>query len=531
MDSRNNVQKKIAEAGRFDVVVIGGGASGIGTAVEATLRGYKTLLLEKHDFTKGTSSKSTKLIHGGVRYLAQGDLKMVREALKERGYLVKNAPHLVHRQPFVIPVYRWWDAALYTIGLTFYDLLAGKFSLGRSVFFSKKKTLEALKGISTKGLKGGIRYFDGQFDDSRLAIDLLHVLYKHGGLALNYADVIGLVKDEQGITTGVEYRSVKDGESATVSADLVVNAAGVWVDDIMEMDNPGHEKTIRPSQGIHLVLDKSFLPGNHALMIPKTSDGRVLFAVPWHDHLVVGTTDTPIDKATAEPVALEKEINFILNTAKKYLNKPVERKDVLSVFAGLRPLAAPKEKDSKTKEISRNHKIIVSDSNLVTVIGGKWTTYRKMAEDIINTAIRKKIIPSSLSNTRTFKISDAPELLKHAGESLNVESSKGQSFFQYGNNRQQLLDMIDKEPGLAERVHPKLPYTFAEVRWCTENEMVEHLEDLLSRRLRAMLLNTAATEVMAEKILPMVAETLSWDEERSKKELNEIKMLAKNYKL
>ena len=348
MKDRARVIEEIRNSPTYDVIVIGGGASGIGAAVEACLRGYRTILLEKHDFTKGTSSKSTKLIHGGVRYLAQGDLKMVREALKERGYLLKNAPHLVHDQPFIIPNYRWWEGAFYTIGLKFYDLLAGRFSMGKSIHIGKKRTLDKLPGIRSNGLRGGVLYHDGQFDDSRLAMDLLHVLNNNGGSSLNYAEVLAIEKKDE-VACGVVFMDHHEKRQFALTAKAVLNATGVWVDDIMKMDQPGHRKTIRPSQGIHLVLRKDFLPGNHALMIPKTRDGRVLFAVPWHGHLVVGTTDTPVAQNSAEPVPLEEEIQFILHTASAYLERKVEKADVLSVFAGLRPLATPKDEHSKTK--------------------------------------------------------------------------------------------------------------------------------------------------------------------------------------
>ncbi len=516
MKHRNQVSALIEQSPRFDVVVIGGGASGIGAAVEAALRGYKTLLLEKHDFTKGTSSKSTKLIHGGVRYMAQGDLKMVREALKERGYLIRNAPHLVHDQPFIIPNYRWWEGAFYTIGLTFYDLLAGKFSLGRSIHMGKKTVLKLLPGISPRKLRGGVLYHDGQFDDSRLAMDLLHVLDDHGGLAINYCEVTGLEKAEDRVS-GVQITDHISGKVFTIEAKAVINATGVWVDDIMLLDDPAHRKTIRPSQGIHLVLNRAFLPGEHALMIPKTSDGRVLFAVPWHNHLVVGTTDTPIDESSEEPEALEEEVQFILDTASQYLEKKVERTDVLSVFAGLRPLAAPKHDNAKTKEISRNHKIIVSESQLITVIGGKWTTYRKMAQDMINTAIRRKLLPPSESPTKKFPI--------------NAQSghSEQKAFGLYGDHSDEIVTLIEKDPALGESIHPDLPYTWAEIEWCCRNEMVVHLEDLLSRRTRVLLLNARIAEEIATKVGNRVEPILEWSPERTKEEIRSFRQIAEKY--
>lgn len=514
MKTRNTVIDEIRNTQAFDVIVIGGGASGIGAAVEACLRGYSTLLLEKHDFTKGTSSKSTKLVHGGVRYMAQGDLKMVREALKERGYLAKNAPHLVHDQPFIIPNYRWWEGAFYTIGLTFYDLLAGRFSMGKSVHLGKEKVLQQLPGISPRRLRGGVLYHDGQFDDSRLALDLLHVLNNNGGSALNYAEVLALEKEDEKVT-GVVFRDNQSEKQFAVRAKVVLNATGVWVDDIMRMDQPGHRKTIRPSQGIHLVLKKDFLPGDHALMIPKTSDGRVLFAVPWHNHLVVGTTDTPIHTNSDEPVALEEEVRFILDTASEYLERKVERSDVLSVFAGLRPLAAPKDDSSKTKEISRNHKIIVSKSKLITIIGGKWTTYRKMAEDMIDTAIRIGLLESSVSRTKKFSI---------------LESDRADNPFPlYGKNGTEIAAIADKDAQKKELIHPELPYSWAEVEWICRNEMVIHLEDLLARRLRALLLNARVTREIAEEVADRCAPWLGWTPKEVQAETAAFRELAENY--
>lgn len=517
MKNRNAVVAEIRKNAHFDVVVIGGGASGIGAALEAALRGYRTLLLEKYDFTKGTSSKSTKLIHGGVRYLAQGDLKMVVEALKERGYLLRNAAHLVHDQTFVIPNYRWWEGPFYTIGLKFYDLLAGKYSMGRSVHLSKKNALKKLDGISSKGLKGAVLYHDGQFDDSRLGMDLLHEFFHHEGLAINYMEATGLNKDADGKISGVSARDNSTGEKFQLSSRVVLNSTGVWADEVLRMDEPGHENTIRPSQGIHIVLNKNFLPGDHALMIPKTSDGRVLFVVPWHGKIIVGTTDTPVNTTSPEPLALEQEIQFILDTASAYFNREVKRSDVLSVFAGLRPLAAPKKDESKTKEISRNHKIIVSESKLITVVGGKWTTYRKMGQDMIDSAVKIKLLKPSKSRTKEFKI------LERDNNSENLP------FEFYGRNGDAIQELVSKDPAKAESIHQKLPYSWAETEWLCEHEMVVHLEDLLARRLRALLLNARATSEIAEKVALRIAPLLHWDEERARSEVEKFKSLAAKY--
>jgi len=391
----------------WDVIIIGGGATGLGTALDSTTRGYKTLLLEQIDFAKGTSSRSTKLVHGGVRYLAQGNIDLVREALYERGLLLQNAPHLVSNLSFIIPNYKWRGTFLYTIGLKVYDLLAGKLSFGKSTRITKKQTISRLKTIKTNGLKGGVVYHDGQFDDARLAVNIAQTCIEKGATVLNHFKVIQLLKNDNGCVNGVVVQDTETNTTYNLNAKVVINATGVFTDDILQMDNPLSKNLVRPSQGIHLVLDKSFLPGADAIMIPKTTDGRVLFLVPWHNRVVVGTTDTLLDSHSLEPKPLEEEVLFILATANQYLNKSVSRKDVLSIFSGLRPLAAPKGKTAKTKEISRSHKIIVSKSGLVTITGGKWTTYRRMAQDTINKVITLRKLPSKACNTKHLKIHGA----------------------------------------------------------------------------------------------------------------------------
>lgn len=517
MKRRREILDEILTRESFDVAVIGGGATGIGTALESVLRGYKTVLFERSDFTKGTSSKSTKLVHGGVRYLAQGDLKLVREALKERGILLKNAPHLVHNQSFIIPVYTWWDALLYTIGLGFYDLLSGRYSLGRSLFLRKTKIKKRMPGISDKALKGGVLYHDGQFDDSRLAMDLLHAFEEKGGLAINYCGVSNLIKDANNKISGVEVKDMESGSSYKIQSRTVINATGVWVDEVLSMDVPEHRKLIMPSQGIHLVINRDFLPGDHALMIPKTSDGRVLFAVPWHDHLVVGTTDTPMKESSEEPVALEKEIQFILDTASAYFNAKVQRKDVLSIFAGLRPLAAPKTDTSKTKEISRNHKIITSQSGLITVIGGKWTTYRRMAEDIIDAGIKNKLLPASKSISKQYVLSK------------NQSTTEAGHLSMYGKSQGSVKELIEADPNLGEKLHPEFTYTLAELHWICKNEMVVHLEDIMARRLRMLLLNAKIASDLAEIVAEEIAPLLDWNKERVDKEVKDFRSLALKY--
>ncbi|MGZ3928465.1 MAG: glycerol-3-phosphate dehydrogenase/oxidase, partial [Mucilaginibacter sp.] len=442
----------------WDIIVVGGGATGLGTALDAAARGYKTLLLEQADFAKGTSSRSTKLVHGGVRYLAQGNIGLVREALFERGLLLKNAPHLVKNVAFIIPNYDWFDRIFYSVGLGIYDLLAGRLSFGRTKHISKKEILERLPGIDPKGLYGGIVYHDGQFDDSRLAINLAQTCLEQGATVLNYFRVTGLVKNDQGKITGVTATDAETGVFYQLKSKLVINATGVFVDDLLQMDNPGRKPLVRPSQGVHLVIDRSFMPTHDALMIPKTDDGRVLFFVPWHDHLVVGTTDTPLNNHSLEPIALDAEIDFILKTAAKYLTKAPTRKDVLSVFAGLRPLAAPQDDFSKTKEISRSHKLIVSGSGLVTITGGKWTTYRKMAADTVDQAIQTGKLNPKACTTQNLPI--------HGNQQC---ADWDDHLYVYGSDREKVLALTNENAGWANKLRPKYDYLQAEVIWAVRH--------------------------------------------------------------
>ena len=365
--------KKLSDKGKiWDMVVVGGGATGLGVAVDAATRGMSVACLEKTDFAKCTSSRSTKLVHGGVRYLQKGDVMLVLEALRERGRMKANAPHLVKDQAFVISNYRYWDNFLYFCGLTFYDLLSFGFGYGRSKYISAKKVMKYIPTSVEKGLKGGVVYHDGQFDDSRMAINLAQTCVENGGTVVNEATVTGILHNEAGKVAGVKFVDNTTGEEYSIKARSVVNAAGCFVDDIMHMDSPEHRKMVTPSQGVHLVLDMKFLQSDYAIMVPKTSDGRVLFAVPWHDKVVVGTTDIVRPTPEEEPRPLKEEIDFILGTAGLYMNPAPTYKDILSVFAGQRPLAAPKKEGKNTKEISRSHKVITSDNGLVTITGGKW---------------------------------------------------------------------------------------------------------------------------------------------------------------
>jgi len=502
----------------WDVIVIGGGASGLGTAVESATRGYKTLLLEQHDFAKGTSSRSTKLVHGGVRYLAQGDMALVLEALHERGLLRQNAPHLVRDQAFIIPNYDWWAGPFYTIGLKVYDLMSGKLGLGPSEHINTETVMKSIPNLKEEGLNGGVIYYDGQFDDARLAINLAQTLEDNQGTAINYAQVSSLLKDIMGFVSGVKVQDKETGEVFDVKGKVVVNATGVFADNIIQMDQAGSKKTIVSSQGVHIVLDKKFLQGDSAIMIPKTPDGRVLFAVPWHDKVIVGTTDTPMNDISLEPRALPEEIDFILNTAGDYLAFPPTRADVRSVFAGLRPLIAPSENGEKTKEISRSHKVFISTAGLITIIGGKWTTYRKMGEDTIEKASMIGGLEEKPSVTSLMPIH---------GYVKNFDPSDHLHF--YGSDAANIKAIVMKDKKMGEPILEGFPYIKAEVIWAVREEMARSVEDFLARRCRLLLLDARASIEAAPIVAKLMGEELGYRRKWQHQQIEEYTMLAKGY--
>lgn len=514
------IMKQLKDNPTWDVIVIGGGATGLGVALDSVTRGFKTLVLEQYDFAKGTSSRSTKLVHGGVRYLAQGNIDLVKEALYERGLLLKNAPHLVKNQSFIIPGYKWWSIFFYTTGLKVYEFLSGKLSFGKSVHISRKEIKARLSTLNAHKLKGGVVYHDGQFDDSRLAINIAQTCIEHGAAVLNHFGVTGLTKDSEGVIDGVVAYDTETATSYELKGKVVVNATGIFTDDILKLDTPGLKNMVRPSQGVHLVLDRSFLPGNDAIMIPKTTDNRVLFLVPWHDKVVVGTTDTLLDNHNPEPVALEGEVEFILSTANAYLTKKVTRKDVLSVFAGLRPLAAPKDGSEKTKEISRSHKIVVSQSGMLSVIGGKWTTFRKMGEDTIDKAIATGKLSDKVCVTHDLAIHGATPAIS-SDDHLHV----------YGSDREGIETLIKALPQLGEKLHPRLDYLKAEVIWGIRYEMARTVEDILARRVRALFLDAKAAIEAAPVVAEMLAEELGKDDEWQHQQVAAFTQVASNYLL
>jgi glycerol-3-phosphate dehydrogenase len=505
----------------WDMVIIGGGATGAGVAVDAASRGFEVLLLEKRDFGKATSSRSTKLVHGGVRYLEQGNVSLVMEALEERGILRQNAPHLVRDLAFVVPNYSWWESPFYGIGLKIYDLLAGKYNFGRSRILSREETLAQLPTIKTDGLRGGVIYFDGQFDDSRLLIHLLATAASHDAVLLNYAPVIELTKDSDGYVNGVMAEDDESGRRFAIGARVVVNATGMFADQIRRLAEPTAEAMIAPSQGIHLVFERSFLRANTAIMVPHTSDGRVLFAIPWHGHTVVGTTDTPVKEPSYDPLPLDEEIDFVLETAAQYLSRPPKRSDVLSVYVGIRPLVRDQgPAASKTSTLSRDHTIHIDASGLLTIAGGKWTTYRHMAEDCVNHAITLGKLPDRTCITKTLKI-----------HGYRPDTEDLGSLWVYGSDADAIRGLAKADPILAQPLHSELPYIGAEVIWGVREEMARTLEDVLSRRTRALFLNARAAIEMAPRVARLMAVELEQGEDWIHDQVATFTKLAEQYLL
>lgn len=511
---------RLAKTEDWDFIIIGGGATGLGIAVDAASRGFKTLLLEKTDFAKGTSSRSTKLVHGGVRYLAQGDIKLVYGALKERWRIFKNAPHVSRSQSFIIPCYGLWDKLKYLIGLKLYDWLAGKYRIGKSVLLSKEDTAKELGNLKTAKLSGGVRYFDGQFDDARLAVNLAQTAMEYKACILNHTEVTAIKKDNSGVVNGVQFMDSEKQITYHAKGKAIINATGIFVDEILSLASPKHPDLVRPSQGSHIVVDKSFLPQSvDALMIPKTSDGRVLFGVPWQDYLVLGTTDTPINQKLEEPKPLAEEIDFILSTAADYLVKPPKKNDVLSTFAGLRPLAATHGNSQQTKEISRDHKLITHESKMITITGGKWTTYRKMAEDTVDAAIKLHGLKSISCKTESLSI--------HG--STRYSSDTHPHLSGYGSDAANVLALEEDNPPFAKKLHPSLPYSIAQVVWAARAEMACSVEDVLARRLRLLFLNAKLAIAVAPKVAEILATELHRDQWWIDHQIQEFTTLAEGY--
>lgn len=517
---RHELLQRLAEPRTWDLAVIGGGATGLGVALDAAARGFSVVLMESHDFAEGTSSRATKLVHGGVRYLAQGNLSLVREALTERAHLLRNAPHLVAPLAFVMPTYRWWERLWFGAGLRVYDLMAGRAGLGRTESLSAQETLRALPNAQRKGLTGGVRYWDGQFDDARLAVALARTAATQGALLVNHCAVTGLLHGDEPEAigqggprpiSGLEVRERFSGQTFALRARCVVNATGVWVDGVRQMDAPATDlqPMVTPSQGVHLVVDQTFWPGPQALLVPRTQDGRVLFAVPWLGKVILGTTDTPRADAPREPSALSNEVDFILREASRYLARAPQRSDVLSVWVGLRPLVRPDAHATSTGGISREHTVRVSPSQLVTVTGGKWTTYRAMAEDVLDVCMARGLLPRRPAGVTAglALVGAAPT----QGDRPQLWAAPGPHL--YGSEAGWVADMAATQPDCARPgvsgISPRLPpnvfgLTDAMVRFAVRYEYALTVSDVLARRSRALFLDAK----LASGLAPAVAELM-----------------------
>lgn len=515
MNRNHSLQQLRTQLGPFDFVIIGGGATGLGTAVDAASRGHSVCLIEQSDFAKGTSSRSTKLVHGGVRYLKQGNVSLVMEALKERGRLHRNAPHLVHAMPFVIPSYHWWEGPFYGVGMKLYDQLAGELGLAPSRMLNREETLQHIPTIEQEHLTGGVIYHDGQFDDARLAVTLAQTATRHGAVVLNHVRCVSLLK-VNGRVCGVKASDAETGELLEIEARSVINATGVFVDALRKLDDDRVADVVAASQGVHVVLPREFLPGDAAIMIPKTEDGRVLFAVPWHGRVVVGTTDTPVPDKTLEPRALPEEREFLMHHICRYLVRDPAPEDVLSIFCGLRPLVKHGEA-ARTSTLSRDHTILVSESGLVTITGGKWTTYRKMAEDVVNRAEEEAGLTKRRCETAELPLHGWTQA--EAVDHLKV----------YGTDVAAIGELVKETPALGERIHPRLEYLRAEVVWHVRQEMARVVEDVMSRRTRALLLDARAAIEAAPTVANLMAQELGKDEAWIQQQISEFGNLARGY--
>lgn len=502
---------RLAQQQHYDIAIIGGGATGLGVALDAAARGFKVVLVESHDFAKGTSSRATKLVHGGVRYLAQGNISLVREALHERTTLLHNAPHLAQPLPFIMPSYQWWETPFYGIGLKMYDALAGKAGLGKTEFLTRDETLAYLPTALPQGLKGGVKYWDGQFNDARLALALARTAAKRGALLVNYCRASDLLY-EGGKIAGLVCEDTQTGQQYRINSRCVVNAAGVWVDELRQKDGQAHggdgrnpiRPIVAPSQGVHIVVDREFLGGDVALMVPKTADGRVLFAVPWLGKVILGTTDTPRHDLAREPLPFKEEIEFILNESARYLRRAPTRADVKSVWVGLRPLVKPQDEDGKnTKGISREHTVLVSPSGLVTVTGGKWTTYRAMAEDVLDHCAAK-----SLLERRPKGVTTHLKLVGADGAATPARSiCQPPGLHSYGDEQAAVLAMPGAQITLCEGL------TEGMVRFAARYEYAIKVEDVLARRSRLLFLDARLAASLAQRVGAILQEETGLDPE------------------
>jgi len=516
LDRLENI-RRIEQTDHWDLIVVGGGATGLGTALDAVSRDFNVLLLEQDDFCKATSSRSTKLIHGGVRYLEQAELGLVRSALRERGQLLTNAPHVVTEAEFILPSQNLLQRIYYGMGLKIYDLLSsGRHRLGSSRLLSNQQIQEKMPNLKTQKFSGGVCYRDAQFDDARLGIQLAQTIEKHGGTVVNSVRVTDLLRNHNQIA-GVEAEDRRSGKRYELSADVVINATGIFTDSIRSMDEPESEPLLTHSRGSHLVVDQEFLTGSSAMVIPKTDDGRVLFAIPWKNRTVIGTTDVPVDQPRLEPTPTPDEIDYMLKHIGRYLDKSPERDDILSVFAGLRPLVSAGS--SNTSAISRDHHIEITNSGLITVTGGKWTTFREMGEDAVSHAIDHGPLPEVASRSSQIKIHGYTE-----------EQSTEQNLSEWGSDGQRIRKFLQgNPPEYQEKLHPSFPYPRGLITWCTRHEMARGIEDILARRTRCLFMDARATLECVEDVVELMAEERNYSREWKQNQIEEFTDLAQNY--
>jgi glycerol-3-phosphate dehydrogenase len=526
MDTRSNfnrdrqLERLTSDSSPWDVVVIGGGATGVGIALDAASRNYRVALVEQHDFGKGTSSRSTKLVHGGVRYLQQGNIGLVREALRERGRLIRNAPHLVHPLPTIVPLHSQWEGFYYGVGMKVYDLLSGRWRLGPSRRLSLNETLAEVPTLSTNGIVGGVRYLDGAFDDARLLINLVQTAIESGAACVNYTPVRELVK-ESGRVVGVVAEDLESGRQFTLRGRAIINATGPFSDHLRRLDEPQATPMIVPSQGIHLVFDRAFMPGDTALIVPKTRDGRVVFAIPWHDHAIVGTTDTPLSDAPLEPKPLRSEIEFLLETIAPYWSRKAEPADIRSIFAGVRPLARSGDPNN-TAKLARNHIIRVSSGRMISIMGGKWTTYRQMAEDAVERAIEVGGLLPTPCRTQNLPI--------HGANGERAAGPLTKLLAGYGSDGPAISQLASSQAALAAPLADRLPHVAAQVVWAVRHEMARSVEDVLSRRTRSLFLDADAAIAAAPRVAEILAAELGRDAAWQAEQLRQFNAVADGYR-
>ncbi len=483
----------------FDVLVVGGGATGLGIAVDAVTRGFRTALVEAGDFAQATSSRATKLVHGGVRYLASGQIHLVYEALHERAVMMRNAPHLVKPQAFLLPTYTHWELPYYGAGLLLYDLMSGKSTMGPTRILGAKASVERIPNLETGSLSGSVLYHDGQFNDARLALALARTAEDQGASVLNYTRCTRFIH-EGGKISGAVVTDVETGVEHTVRASVIFNATGIFTDELRRLDDAATPPLLTVSRGTHIVVSAGALGGSAGIMVPKTRDGRVIFAIPWQGRVVVGTTDLPAPQPQMEPGHTQEEIGYLLETVNPFLAKKVDEGDILSVFSGLRPLVTGKA--STTSKISREHHIDVSPNGLITVAGGKWTTYRRMAEDAINFATSHGLLAKRPCVTGATKLH---------GATLGLETNDPY-LREYGSDEAPIGSLIAADPALAGMVDPALPYSLAQALFAVRHEMARTLEDVLSRRTRALLLDSSAALRAAPRVAELMRGELGRDE-------------------